>query len=172
MKNIYASGGSTYAGGGEGGRRRRAILALVGEGGVRSQEDLQRRLRRRGIRVAQPTLSRDLKALGLAKTPTGYVAAPPPAVVPAEARQGTLDRAVSEFVLSVRAAASLVVVRTPPAGAHPLARALDEALLPDVVGTIAGDDTVFVATLGPAAALRLERRLRAPLAPARVGGHA
>jgi transcriptional regulator of arginine metabolism len=73
-------------------------------------------------------------------------------------------------VLSVRAAASLVVIRTPPAGAHPLARALDEADLPDLVGTIAGDDTVFVAATGPTAALRLERRLRAPLAPARVGG--
>ena len=70
----------------------------------------------------------------------------------------------------MRAAASLVVVRTPPAGAHPLARALDEADLPDVIGTIAGDDTVFVATSGPTAALRLERRLRTPLAPARAGG--
>jgi transcriptional regulator of arginine metabolism len=165
MTNIYVSGG-------DGGRRRQAILAVVAEGGVRSQEDLQRRLRRRGILVAQPTLSRDLKALGLAKTPTGYVAAPAPAFVPAEARQGTLDRAVAEYVLSVHAAASLVVVRTPPAGAHPLARALDEAALPDVVGTIAGDDTVFVATPGPSAALRLERRLRTPLAPARVGRRA
>lgn len=165
MTNIYVSGG-------EGGRRRQAILAVVGEGGVRSQEDLQRRLRRRGILVAQPTLSRDLKALGLAKTPTGYVAAPAAAFVPVEARQGTLDRAVGEYVLSVRAAASLVVVRTPPAGAHPLARALDEAALPDVVGTIAGDDTVFVATPGPSAALRVERRLRAPLAPVRVGRRA
>jgi transcriptional regulator of arginine metabolism len=163
--NIYVSGG-------EAGRRRQAILTVVGEGGVRSQDDLQRRLRRRGILVAQPTLSRDLKALGLAKTPTGYVAAPGPASVPVEARQEALDRAVAEFVLSVRAAASLVVVRTPAAGAHPLARALDEALLPDVVGTIAGDDTVFVATPGPAAALRLERRLRAPLAPVRAGRRA
>ena len=174
MTNIYSTGaGGTIGGGaGKGGRRRRAILAVVGEGGVRSQEDLQRRLRRRGIVVAQPTLSRDLKALGLAKTPTGYVAASAPTFVPAEARQSTLDRAVGEFVLSVRAAASLVVVRTPPAGAHPLARALDEADLPDVIGTIAGDDTVFVATPGPSAALRLERRLRAPLAPARVGRRA
>ena len=161
MVNIYSSGG-------EGGRRRQAILALVDAGGVRSQEDLQRRLRRRGIEVAQPTLSRDLKALGLAKTPTGYVSAPA-AALPAEAREGALARAVGEFVLSVRAAASLVVIRTPPAGAHPLARALDEAGLPDVVGTIAGDDTVFVAAPGPAAALRLERRLRVPLAPARAG---
>jgi transcriptional regulator of arginine metabolism len=163
MKNIYVTGG-------DGGRRRQAILALVGEGGVRSQEDLQRRLKRRGIEVAQPTLSRDLKTLGLAKSPAGYVAAPAGAFVPAETREGTLARALGEFVLSVRAAASLVVIRTPPAGAHPLARALDEADLPDVVGTIAGDDTVFVAATGPTAALRLERRLRAPLAPARVGG--
>jgi len=166
--NIYTPG----ARGGDGGRRRRAILALVGHGGVRSQEDLQRRLRRRGIAVAQPTLSRDLKALGLAKTPAGYVAPSGGAFVPAEAREGALARAVGEFALSARAAGSLVVIRTPPAGAHPLARALDEADLPDVVGTIAGDDTVFVATPGPAAALRLERRLRAPLAPARAGRRA
>jgi transcriptional regulator of arginine metabolism len=156
--------------GGDGKRRRQAILALVEEGGVRSQEDLQRRLKRRGIEVAQPTLSRDLKALGLAKTPSGYVSAAAGTFVPAEAREGALIRAVGEFVLSVRAAGSLVVVRTPPAGAHPLARALDEADVPDVVGTIAGDDTVFVATPGAAAALRLERRLRLPLAPARASG--
>ncbi len=154
----------------DGNRRRRAILAVVDEGGVRSQEDLQRRLKRQGIEVAQPTLSRDLKALGLAKTPSGYVSATAGTFVPAEAREGALARAVGEFVLSVRAAASLVVVRTPPAGAQPLARTLDEADLPDVVGTIAGDDTVFVATPGPAAALRLERRLRTPLTPARAGG--
>ena len=88
---------------------------------------------------------------------------PAGAFVPAETRRGALDRAVGEFVLSVRAASSLVVIRTPPAGAHPLARALDEADLPEVVGTIAGDDTVFVAATGPATARLLERRLRAPL---------
>lgn len=165
MKNIYSLGSET----GASGRRRHAILALVERGGVRSQEDLQRRLRREGFAVAQPTLSRDLRALGLAKTPNGYVTAPAPSAAGPAAREGTLDRVMGAFVLSVRAAGSLVVVRTPPAGAHPLARALDEAQLPDVVGTIAGDDTVFVATPGPSAALRLERRLRAPLAPARVG---
>jgi transcriptional regulator of arginine metabolism len=167
MTNIYTHSP------GEAGRRRREILALVGQGGVRSQEELQRRLRRRGIAVAQPTLSRDLRTLGLAKTPIGYVAPPGGAHVPAEVRVGALDRAIGEFVLSVRAAASLVVVRTPPAGAHPLARALDEAELPEVVGTIAGDDTVFAATTGPAAARLVERRLRAPLAAARgERGHA
>lgn len=162
MKNIYAKNVYGSEGGGAG-RRRREILALVNRGGVRSQEELQRRLRRRGIAAAQPTLSRDLKTLGLAKTPTGYVATPGDVFVPAETRRSALDRALGDFVLSVRAAASLVVVRTPPAGAHPLARALDEADLPEVVGTIAGDDTVFVAATGPAAARLLERRLRAPL---------
>src|SRR5258708_17415932 len=103
MKNIYAEGsGRGGAGGGEGGRRRRAILAVVGEGGVRSQEDLQRRLRRQGIVVAQPTLSRDLKALGLAKAPTGYVAAPAPAFVPTEAPHGALDPPLRRVLLSVR----------------------------------------------------------------------
>jgi transcriptional regulator of arginine metabolism len=160
MKNIY----SDHApGSGEAGRRRREILALVSHGGVRSQEELQRRLRRRGIAAAQPTLSRDLKTLGLVKTPTGYVTTPASAFVPTGTRRGALDRAIGEFVVSVRAASSLVVVRTPPAGAHPLARALDEADLPEVVGTIAGDDTVFVAATGPATARLLERRLRAPL---------
>lgn len=168
MKNIYSFGSEA----GESGRRRQAILAMVERGGVRSHEDLQRRLRREGFTVTQPTLSRDLRALGLAKTPSGYVIAGGPAAPPPQAREGALDRAMGTFVLSVRAAGSLVVVRTPPAGAHPLARALDEALLPDVVGTIAGDDTVFVATPGPSAALRVEHRLRAPLAPARAGRRA
>jgi transcriptional regulator of arginine metabolism len=161
MRHIYASDA------GEAGRRRQEILALVARGGVRSQEELQRQLRRRGIAVAQPTLSRDLRALGLAKTPTGYVAPPGRAFVPAAVRAAARDRAGDGVVRAGQAAASLVVVRTPPAGAHPLARALDEAELPEAVGTIAGDDTVFVATTGPAAARLVERRLRAPLAAAR-----
>lgn len=144
-------------------RRREEITRLVRAGGVRSQEELRRRLRRRGIAVGQPTLSRDLRDLGLAKTAAGYVRAPAAVAVPAGARQANVDRAFQEFVLSVDAAGSLLVVKTPPADAHPVARALDEAGLPDVVGTIAGDDTVFVATTGVSAALRLARRLQAPL---------
>ena len=167
MKNINSSGPS------RGGlRRRHEILKLVRDGSIRSQEEIQRLLRRRGIAVAQPTLSRDLKALGLAKTPAGYVTPPAAVFVPAAARHDALDRALREFTLSVRAAAALVVLRTPAAGAHPLARALDEADLDEVVGTIAGDDTVFVATPGVTAALRLERRLGAALAPRRAAERA
>jgi transcriptional regulator of arginine metabolism len=151
-------------------RRRAEILDLVRGRRVRSQGELGQLLRQRGFAVAQPTLSRDVKELGLARTPTGYAAPPAPSpFVPGEQRQDGLDRALATTVLSVQTAGSLVVVKTPPAGAHPVARAIDEAALPGVVGTIAGDDTVFVATPDPATALRVERRLLSPLTPARRG---
>ncbi len=154
-------------------RRRAQILELVRGHTVRSQEELGQLLRRRGFAVAQPTLSRDVKELGLARTPTGYAAPELPSpFVPSEHRQEGLDRVLAQAVLSVQAAASLVVVKTPPAGAHPVARALDEAALPGVVGTIAGDDTVFVATADPATALSVERRLLSPLTPLRRGRRA
>ena len=149
-------------------RRRAAILELVREHAVRSQEELQQLLRRRGFTVAQPTLSRDLKDLGLARTPTGYAApAPPSSFVPGARREAALDRALAHSVLAAQAAGTLVVVKTPPGEAHPVARAVDESGLPGVVGTIAGDDTVFIATPSPAAALKVERRLRVPLSAIR-----
>jgi transcriptional regulator of arginine metabolism len=145
-------------------RRRATILELVREHAVRSQEELQQLLRRRGFSVAQPTLSRDLNDLGLARTPSGYTApAPPASFVPGARREAALDRVLAHSVLSAQAAGTLVVVRTPPGEAHPVARAVDESGLPGVVGTIAGDDTVFIAAPSPAAALKIERRLRVPL---------
>jgi transcriptional regulator of arginine metabolism len=153
-------------------RRRDEILRLIRDGAVHSQEELQHRLARRGIDVAQPTLSRDLKDLGLAKTAAGYI------VPGAEAgagdgelragREERLERALREWVVGVRAAGNLVVVRTPPAAAHPVARALDEAVLEGVVGTIAGDDTIFLAAATAAAAQRLARRLEPGLAAGRA----
>src|SRR5436190_16585355 len=146
-------------------RRREAIVGLARSGTVRSQDEFQHLLRTRGIVVAQPTLSRDLRELGLAKTPRGYLA--PETFVtqfaPAATREGKLQRTLRSSALSVQAAGSLVVVRTPPAGAHPVARALDEAELAGVAGTIAGDDTVFVATPSDSAARALARRLAASL---------
>lgn len=146
-------------------RRHETILALVRTGAVRSQGQLQQLLRRRGLAVAQPTLSRDLRDLGLAKTPRGYVT--PEGMA---ARYGTpargearLRRALRGFALSAQAAGSLVVVKTPPAAAPPLARALDEAGLPEAMGAIAGDDTIFIATRGERAARALARRLTAAL---------
>jgi transcriptional regulator of arginine metabolism len=149
-------------------RRRAQILELVRSQAVRSQEQLGQLLRRRGFAVAQPTLSRDIKELGLARTPTGYAAPAVPAdFVPDTQRQATVDRVLAQHVLSVQAAASLVVIKTPPASAHPVARALDEAALPGIVGTIAGDDTIFIAAADAATALALERRLSSPLTPTR-----
>jgi transcriptional regulator of arginine metabolism len=150
-------------------QRRDEILRLVRGGTVRSQVDLRRRLSRRGFAVTQPTLSRDLRDLGLARTPTGYAAPAEPArFVPGARREEALDRTLARMVLEVRLAGALLVLRTPPAGAQPVARVLDESGLAQVVGTLAGDDTVFVATPGAAAARRLARRLGAPLARGRA----
>ncbi|HEV8440081.1 MAG TPA: hypothetical protein VGT40_18475 [Methylomirabilota bacterium] len=151
-------------------RRQTAILQLVRGGRVRSQGELARLLRRRGIAVAQPTLSRDLRELGLAKTPGGYVAPETAVFERADPgrRASTLARALKSFALSVQVAGALVVIKTPPAAAQPVARALDEAPPREVVGTIAGDDTVFIATPSERAARLLERRL-ATLAGEREG---
>jgi transcriptional regulator of arginine metabolism len=152
-------------------KRRDEILKLIRDGAVHSQEELQNRLARRGIDVAQPTLSRDLKDLGLAKTAAGYM------VPGAEGsatdgeqkarREERLERALREWVVLVAAAGNLVVVKTPPAAAHPVARAIDEAALEGVVGTIAGDDTIFLAAATGAVAQRLVRQLESGLVPGR-----
>lgn len=158
--NIHAAGSAL--------RRRDEILRVIRDGAVHSQEELQQRLLRRGIDVAQPTLSRDLKDLGLAKTPAGYVlpgegAAAPDAGRDARLRE-KLERALREWLLDVRTAGTLVVLKTPPAAAHPVARAIDEAGLQGMAGSIAGDDTIFLATPSAAAAARLARLLDASLA--------
>lgn len=146
--------------------RREAILQLVHERPVGSQEEMQKLLNQRGFEVTQPTLSRDLQALGIVKAPSGYFAPdtllslPVPAAslgVPAK-REEKLNQALREFAASMAPAGSLVVLRTPSAGAQPLARAIDEAALPEVAGTLAGDDTVFVAAKSGAAARKIIRR--------------
>jgi transcriptional regulator of arginine metabolism len=149
-------------------RRRDEILRVVREESIHSQEELQRRLATRGFQVAQPTLSRDLRDLGLAKTAAGYVApdstggipAPAPARDHAAAR---LERALRTYVRSVATAHTLVVVKTPTAAAHPVGLAIDQAELAEVVGSIAGDDTVFLATVSPETAVKLAARLNGML---------
>ncbi len=158
--NINASGNAL--------RRRDEILRLVREVSVRSQEKLAALLQSRGYSVAQPTLSRDLKDLGLAKSPSGYVV-PETAPVGAPGRAfERLSRVLREFTVSIARAAALVVVKTSAAGADPVARALDEWNDPHVSGTIAGEDTVFVATPGRAEAAALARRLTDLLSPSRT----
>ncbi len=152
------------------------MLRIIREATVRSQDELQRLLRHRGYPAAQPTVSRDLRELGVAKGPAGYVLPASAAVPGAPVRaaesaasgghgEEKLSRAVREFVLSVEPAGSLVVLRTPPADAPPVARAIDEASLPEIVGTISGDDTIFLAARSLSAAAALTRRLRALIGP-------
>lgn len=145
-------------------RRRDEILALIREEAIHSQEELQHRLASRGFVVAQPTLSRDLRELGLAKSPRGYVAPGAggsfvDAAGDREQREAEMERAFRTFVQRVATAHALVIVKTPPAAAHAVGLALDRAGLPEAVGSVAGDDTVFLATESPEAAGRLAGRL-------------
>lgn len=119
--------------------RQGQILKLIRTRSVHTQEDLARALRAAGIRATQVTLSRDIRELGLVKTSDGYaqVGSEPTA----RPDVGTLMR---EFVLDVRMAQNLLVLRTPAGHANSVAVALDQADWPEVTGTLAGDDTVLV----------------------------
>lgn len=129
-------------------RRLTAIRQIVDHEPVHSQEELRKRLQTMGFDVTQATLSRDIKELGLMKRAAdgAYQAAGANATAPSSAAAAAvaLSRALGEFLLSVEVAQQLVVVRTGPGQAQLLAIAVDRAQLPDVIGTIAGDDTILV----------------------------
>jgi transcriptional regulator of arginine metabolism len=156
--NIYASGG----------RRRDEILRIVRQSTVRSQDELLAVLRKRGFEVTQPTLSRDLRELGVAKSPVGYVApgamAGPAATAISFAAPDVLEtrfeQLVRDAVIAAETAGNLCVIRTPPASAQPVASAIDAAQLEDAVGTIGGDDTIFIAFRTPTAAAAFARRVQ------------
>jgi transcriptional regulator of arginine metabolism len=156
-------------------RRRDGILRIVQAEPVHSQDELMARLRSRGFKVTQPTLSRDLRELGLVKTPTGYLAPGTIAIAPVaaftlrESRLERVNRLIRDSVLAADAGGNLVVVKTPPAAAQPLASAIDTAELDDVLGTIGGDDTIFIALATPAAAADLARHIHetAGISPSR-----
>lgn len=120
--------------------RRSAIVELVRARRVATQGELQRLLRERGIAVTQATLSRDLAQLGARRAPLPGGGTAYEVDGAAAAREG----AMAEFVVGVRDAAALVVVQTVPGAAQAIAAQLDRARLPAVVGTLAGDDTIFV----------------------------
>ena len=124
--------------------RHGQILRLVSGQRIASQEDLRRQLAAQRLRVTQATLSRDLQELRLVKTQEGYKQA---TALPEEATPlPPLARALAEFLLDVRPAENLLVLKTPPGGAQALAAAVDGAKFSEVAGTIAGDDTVLIIT--------------------------
>lgn len=141
-------------------RRQALILELVDREPLRNQEQVRRRLRQRGFKTTQATISRDIKDLGLVKRAgdgayqqPGAEAASPASVLSA------LERATMEFLRRVDRVRQLVVVRTGTGQAQPLALAIDRAQLPETVGTIAGDDTILVVARSDRRAAALARRL-------------
>lgn len=144
-------------------RRREEILRIVRGTSVHSQDELLALLRERGFTVTQPTLSRDIKELGLVKTQGGYVTpeaiAPVATFAPRESRVHRLEQLVRDSVVSAEAAVNMVVIKTPVAEAQPLASAIDAATIDGLLGTIGGDDTIFLAFRTPAAAQAFERRV-------------
>ena len=127
--------------------RRQRIRDLLAHNQVGNQEQLQQLLCRSGFEVTQATLSRDLRELGVFKGPMGYVLADQPGpIAPVFGGSRELERMLPAQLLSIQASGNLIVLKTLPGHANPLAIEIDKAGLPGVMGTIAGDDTVFVAT--------------------------
>jgi transcriptional regulator of arginine metabolism len=125
--------------------RQGQILKVLAAEPVASQDELRRELIHLGLRVTQATLSRDLRELRLVKTTEGYkplgeTASDESPVI------SRLARAVKSFLLDVRPAQNMLVLKTPPGGAQPLAAAVDAEHWKEVAGTLAGDDTVLIIT--------------------------
>jgi transcriptional regulator of arginine metabolism len=142
--------------------RQRAILELLKQGQVASQEKLQRALRKRGIKVGQATLSRDIRDLGLSKAANGYSL--PSGDGSVASALPPVSRLVREFALEVRSAQNLLVIKTSVGSAQPVAAALDEEDWPEAVGTIAGDDTILMVCPDKEAAKKLAERIQEMIA--------
>lgn len=162
--------------------RHQRIIDLVTHHEIRSQAELGQRLADQGLRVTQATLSRDLVELDAVKirTSDGALAY----AVPAEGGDRTpttpretaaaghrLARLCQELLVSAEASANIAVLRTPPGAAQFLASAFDKAELPEVLGTIAGDDTLMVVSREPAGGERLAQRFLALATAPRPGDH-
>jgi transcriptional regulator of arginine metabolism len=141
---------------GEKTHRQRAILELVRRRPIRTQDELVHELRRQNHAVTQATVSRDIRELGLHREPgpggSRY------AVGPALGIRGA--QVLRDFVNGTSGVQFMAVVRTPPGTANLVAVALDEAAWPEVLGTVAGDDTVMVVCTDARARQRVEARLR------------
>lgn len=153
--------------------RRRDLMRILQEGRASSQQEIVERLRALGHAVTQATVSRDLKQLGAVKVRSdGALVYRIPDQVPrsfsGDLLARGLRRTLDEFAVDVRPAGSLVVIVTAPGHAAAVARAIDLAPPEGVVGTVAGDDTIFVATPDPDSA----RELAARLAPGSGAGEA
>lgn len=135
-------------------RRQQEILRLIRARHIHTQDQLAAALGEVGIDTTQVTLSRDIRELGLVKTTQGYqeLGGQLPAAP-------DVDLMVEEFVIEIRLAMNLVVLKTSPGSANSVAVALDQSKWPEIVGTIAGDDTILIVTPDPTTAQQLRTRL-------------
>jgi transcriptional regulator of arginine metabolism len=138
--------------------RQKAILEILRKATIASQEDLQLALEKKGFEVGQATLSRDIREMGLVKSADGY--AIPQGSAAAEPALPSMARLVREFVQEIRLAQNLLVVKTTVGSAQPVAAALDGEQWPEVVGTLAGDDTILVISRDKKTAAALAARIR------------
>jgi transcriptional regulator of arginine metabolism len=146
-------------------QRHNAIRELVSHSLVSNQDELRRKLRRRGFEVTQATLSRDIHELRLSKGPGGYSlpngnGSNGASAAVADDGPPSVAEMIESFGLRADQAMNQVVVRTVMGGAQPVAAALDHEGWPEVVGTVAGDDTVLVICPDPRRAGEVEARLR------------
>jgi transcriptional regulator of arginine metabolism len=132
--------------------RHGQILKVIRAHAIHTQEELAAELRKLGIPATQVTLSRDIRELRLAKTADGY------RELGAEETGPSLETLAGEFLTDVRVAQNLLVLRTSPGHANSVAVALDNEEWPEVVGTIAGDDTILVIAPDTATAASLRER--------------
>jgi transcriptional regulator of arginine metabolism len=133
--------------------RQGQILKVIRNKEIYTQDELGRELSQLGIQTTQVTLSRDMRELGLVKTAEGY------RQLQTETAGPELSTVANEFLLDIRVAQNLVVLRTSPGNANSLAIALDREKLEEVVGTIAGDDTVLVITTDNNTATAFRQRI-------------
>jgi transcriptional regulator of arginine metabolism len=141
--------------------RHEAILQLVGSHSIGSQEELRRLLEERGWRVTQATLSRDLRELGLVRAPTDdgarYVR---PESLGGDEDKPSLEGLLPQLFDDIDGVSELLVLHTLPGGAQPIAEGIDAQSWPEIIGTIAGENTILIICRSSQARLDLTRRLR------------
>jgi transcriptional regulator of arginine metabolism len=138
--------------------RQNMILELVQQEVIANQEQLRKLLLRQGVDVTQATLSRDINELALVKTSDGYSI--PHGDTQAEPGYHSAGRLVREFVVEVREAQNLLVIKTATGSAQPVAAALDAEGWSEIVGTVAGDDTILVISQNKKNAHRVSLRIK------------
>jgi transcriptional regulator of arginine metabolism len=141
--------------------RQGAILRLVQQQALSTQEEVAEALRGQGFDAVQTTVSRDIAQLGLVKVrdTEGRLVYALPGSADLD-RLSELTSALRRWAVSLEPSENILVITTPPGHANALARAIDAARLPDVIGTVAGDDTIMIVTRQGVAATALERDLR------------